>query len=167
PLLNILFHYQFPFLPRRRDARLFIRVPTRLVNLSHGLRHLEPTTSASRDDDIDTPERVLGVELRDVEHAVPVLTSARDVDGQPEGVLVRLQLGLVVRVGSPVRVNPESSVLRGVQPGLSDHAPRNFGEVPRLRSRNRVDRKSTRLNSSHVKISYAVFCLNKIKLRKR
>src|SRR5690606_41947695 len=24
---------------------------------------------------------------------------------------------------------------------------------------NRVDRKSTRLNSSHVKISYAVFCL--------
>src|SRR5690606_39506018 len=26
-----------------------------------------------------------------------------------------------------------------------------------------VDRKSTRLNSSHVKISYAVFCLNKNK----
>src|SRR5690606_40611159 len=26
---------------------------------------------------------------------------------------------------------------------------------------NGVDRKSTRLNSSHVKISYAVFCLNK------
>src|SRR5690606_40686712 len=26
---------------------------------------------------------------------------------------------------------------------------------------NRVDRKSTRLNSSHVKISYAVFCLKK------
>src|SRR5690606_40929071 len=31
---------------------------------------------------------------------------------------------------------------------------------------NNIDRKSTRLNSSHVKISYAVFCLkNKIKLR--
>src|SRR5690606_39380807 len=27
----------------------------------------------------------------------------------------------------------------------------------------RVDRKSTRLNSSHVKTSYAVFCLKKIK----
>src|SRR5690606_39663451 len=27
--------------------------------------------------------------------------------------------------------------------------------------RGRVDRKSTRLNSSHVKISYAVFCLKK------
>src|SRR5690606_41397391 len=28
-------------------------------------------------------------------------------------------------------------------------------------SHNRTDRKSTRLNSSHVKISYAVFCLKK------
>src|SRR5690606_41645755 len=30
-----------------------------------------------------------------------------------------------------------------------------------------ADRKSTRLNSSHVKISYAVFCLKKKKLEKR
>src|SRR5690606_39846634 len=29
------------------------------------------------------------------------------------------------------------------------------------------DRKSTRLNSSHVKISYAVFCLKKKKIRRR
>src|SRR5690606_41375546 len=32
-------------------------------------------------------------------------------------------------------------------------------------ARQRLDRKSTRLNSSHVKISYAVFCLKK-KIRK-
>src|SRR5690606_41970060 len=32
-----------------------------------------------------------------------------------------------------------------------------------LRDRGRRDRKSTRLNSSHVKISYAVFCLKKKK----
>src|SRR5690606_42092444 len=31
--------------------------------------------------------------------------------------------------------------------------------------RDRLDRKSTRLNSSHVKISYAVFCLKKKKNR--
>src|SRR5690606_39496234 len=31
----------------------------------------------------------------------------------------------------------------------------------------RQDRKSTRLNSSHVKISYAVFCLKKKKPKKR
>src|SRR5690606_40650184 len=30
-----------------------------------------------------------------------------------------------------------------------------------LQSTGRIDRKSTRLNSSHVKISYAVFCLKK------
>src|SRR5690606_41403239 len=30
---------------------------------------------------------------------------------------------------------------------------------PRTRARPTPDRKSTRLNSSHVKISYAVFCL--------
>src|SRR5690349_22207005 len=30
----------------------------------------------------------------------------------------------------------------------------------------RLDRKSTRLNSSHVEISYAVFCLKKKKIRK-
>src|SRR5690606_41875506 len=31
----------------------------------------------------------------------------------------------------------------------------------RIRARRLQDRKSTRLNSSHVKISYAVFCLKK------
>src|SRR5690606_41903254 len=31
------------------------------------------------------------------------------------------------------------------------------------RSEQQIDRKSTRLNSSHVKISYAVFCLKKKK----
>src|SRR5699024_12578987 len=30
-----------------------------------------------------------------------------------------------------------------------------------LKRRHRLDRKSTRLNSSHVSISYAVFCLKK------
>src|SRR5690606_40400489 len=34
---------------------------------------------------------------------------------------------------------------------------------PRPRSDPHLDRKSTRLNSSHVKISYAVFCLKKKK----
>src|SRR3989442_2512206 len=37
---------------------------------------------------------------------------------------------------------------------------RSFRTVPKLRHRER-DRKSTRLNSSHVRISYAVFCLKK------
>src|SRR5439155_24237798 len=33
--------------------------------------------------------------------------------------------------------------------------------VTRMKTGKRIDRKSTRLNSSHVAISYAVFCLKK------
>src|SRR5690606_41195896 len=39
-----------------------------------------------------------------------------------------------------------------------DHAVRRRETLDRL---GPIDRKSTRLNSSHVKISYAVFCLKK------
>src|SRR5437868_11209516 len=41
----------------------------------------------------------------------------------------------------------------------SDHAVRGA----RANAHTRADRKSTRLNSSHVSISYAVFCLKKKK----
>src|SRR5690606_2406301 len=41
------------------------------------------------------------------------------------------------------------------------HAPRTLGDG--LGEAFDIDRKSTRLNSSHVKISYAVFCLKKKK----
>src|SRR2546430_6487555 len=37
------------------------------------------------------------------------------------------------------------------------------GEWPRVGDVRRIDRKSTRLNSSHSQISYAVFCLKKKK----
>src|ERR1039457_5017021 len=36
--------------------------------------------------------------------------------------------------------------------------------IPAVQEANRSDRKSTRLNSSHLVISYAVFCLKKAKL---
>src|SRR5690349_23619372 len=39
----------------------------------------------------------------------------------------------------------------------------NKGQLQSLDSRTKLDRKSTRLNSSHVEISYAVFCLKKKK----
>src|SRR5690606_42103106 len=44
------------------------------------------------------------------------------------------------------------------------HVPRPYELADSLRARivkSFLDRKSTRLNSSHVKISYAVFCLKK------
>src|SRR5438477_7587643 len=39
--------------------------------------------------------------------------------------------------------------------------------LQRLRERRELDRKSTRLNSSHMSISYAVFCLKKKKKNKK
>src|SRR3712207_8601312 len=56
--------------------------------------------------------------------------------------------------------------------GAVDAARRLLGQVTAMTSRRRtpqlragsVDRKSTRLNSSHANISYAVFCLKKKKL---
>src|SRR5690349_22729161 len=47
-----------------------------------------------------------------------------------------------------------------------DGAGRAEGEGERARRQARRDRKSTRLNSSHVEISYAVFCLKKKKKNK-
>src|SRR5690242_21819120 len=41
---------------------------------------------------------------------------------------------------------------------LSSDSPKNFLQAVRV-----ADRKSTRLNSSHMSISYAVFCLKKKK----
>src|SRR3712207_7168681 len=50
-------------------------------------------------------------------------------------------------------------------PVLGDAGPRPADElvsiVARLRDTDDRDRKSTRLNSSHANISYAVFCLKK------
>src|SRR5690606_42053684 len=58
----------------------------------------------------------------------------------------------------------------GARPCADQRASAEVGEVERRRpvaaaprgpDRREQDRKSTRLNSSHVKISYAVFCLKK------
>src|SRR5438034_6661605 len=50
---------------------------------------------------------------------------------------------------------------------VGERGHRGLGEgVPGIRLRDRQDRKSTRLNSSHTVISYAVFCLKKKKKKK-
>src|SRR2546429_3780985 len=58
---------------------------------------------------------------------------------------------------------------RALQPGLHDARAFVRSRVRARRARRRSrrrDRKSTRLNSSHGYISYAVFCLKKKKKRK-
>src|SRR5258707_11050088 len=56
---------------------------------------------------------------------------------------------------------------RRERPGFGDHAGENrFGGRARTSpSKTVLDRKSTRLNSSHANISYAVFCLKKKKIQ--
>src|SRR3989475_5945313 len=53
--------------------------------------------------------------------------------------------------------------LVAVQDGLHQVAHAR-GDLVALLGQRRVDRKSTRLNSSHSQISYAVFCLKKKKI---
>src|SRR3989475_9362422 len=59
---------------------------------------------------------------------------------------------------SPPCRSPERAHVGRTFPHLCD--PRRFGKV---RKDVGTDRKSTRLNSSHSQISYAVFCLKKKK----
>src|SRR2546430_11510228 len=58
-----------------------------------------------------------------------------------------------------------SYVLRECCPARNedDCARPRFGSAPTIPRRCTTDRKSTRLNSSHSQISYAVFCLKKKK----
>src|SRR5690606_18246692 len=62
---------------------------------------------------------------------------------------------------------PAHSAPPGAQVELAipaQHAQGAYGHIPQ---EEEGDRKSTRLNSSHVKISYAVFCLKKKKEDRR
>src|SRR2546429_6731615 len=73
-----------------------------------------------------------------------------ELKGRPEGA--GLARGLAVWVETPC---PSKRV------GSSNSAP----PTPSRKKLRRLDRKSTRLNSSHGYISYAVFCLKKKKKR--
>src|SRR5690606_41183678 len=100
-------------------------------------------------------------------------------------------LGSALRPRPPSTLFPYTSLFRSCQrPGGGDHQPAGAARRPEVADHpfadhvcglvaqqerrnvpldhgighffaNQGDRKSTRLNSSHVKISYAVFCLKK------
>src|SRR5688572_31811064 len=69
------------------------------------------------------------------------------------------------------RSAPEEARCHQCPPAPFDRlTPPALASGPRMprpdRSQHRADRKSTRLNSSHSQISYAVFCLKKKKKKK-
>src|SRR5690625_5946585 len=70
----------------------------------------------------------------------------------------RLSLDVVVEAGIAIadEVGLEQVSMRKIADRLEVGAMSLYAHVP-----GKADRKSTRLNSSHVAISYAVFCLKK------
>src|SRR5690606_40910853 len=71
------------------------------------------------------------------------------------------------RIGSPTAAGPSiSTPPRGSSRRKSRRCSASHDGSTASRSEAATDRKSTRLNSSHVKISYAVFCLKKKKKKK-
>src|SRR5690606_41872624 len=67
------------------------------------------------------------------------------------------------RRSSDLRAQEEDSVHRVRRKGVVKAGSEHLFKKPHRRLALHRDRKSTRLNSSHVKISYAVFCLKKKK----
>src|SRR3712207_7424263 len=85
----------------------------------------------------------------------------------PYTTLFRSLRGLAARAAAGRGARPPARLLEGAAGGRSGAAgaadgpsPAAGGVAPR---RAGADRKSTRLNSSHANISYAVFCLKKKK----
>src|SRR5437667_8191613 len=63
-------------------------------------------------------------------------------------------------------VSIDSRAIRAGELFVAIHGPRHDGH-DHVASALNLDRKSTRLNSSHITISYAVFCLKKKKKKKK
>src|SRR5688572_32566472 len=73
------------------------------------------------------------------------------------GSKVTFALGVSLQAGSPL----DGVLHEGVPPGQSEPVRLLLTARPVRLDESGADRKSTRLNSSHSQISYAVFCLKK------
>src|SRR5690625_5542522 len=72
--------------------------------------------------------------------------------------------GMKARLGFSVaaHLDPEILILdEALNTGDAKFSKKSADKMKELVERAKIDRKSTRLNSSHVAISYAVFCLKK------
>src|SRR5438876_9048635 len=88
-------------------------------------------------------------------HALPSFPTRRssDLRGFRQPVIFRRSDGSSAEIeAGPLRMRVAMDEIMGIETGRS---------VKRLATGNAADRKSTRLNSSHPSISYAVFCLKK------
>src|SRR5437667_3153136 len=85
--------------------------------------------------------------------------------GGQNGMVAALVIAAVMNFVSYFFSDKIALAMYRAQPVTREDLPRVYGVVERLTQRVGIpiDRKSTRLNSSHITISYAVFCLKKKK----
>src|SRR5690242_2875947 len=112
----------------------------------------------------DVVAQITGVQVRET---VPdsILDQADEVelaDLSAEDLLTRLREGKVYVPEQAARA-VEQFFRKGNLIALRELALRRAAEGVDAQMRGYIDRKSTRLNSSHMSISYAVFCLKKKK----
>src|SRR5687768_10402560 len=115
---------------------------------------LERDFLVMRDDGKHMDDSVQGLPYR----PDPTISSAAFAARCPETTALSIVAGSPVAIQSPARKKPATGVCVSGRAGL----PGRNENVAR-----RSDRKSTRLNSSHGYISYAVFCLKKKKKKNK
>src|SRR5207253_9885732 len=88
-------------------------------------------------------------------------------DALPFSIPLLFMMSMTTSVSLPPISNPNLPPEMRIDPGALQPTPLGFRQVknplPYSAPTIKPDRKSTRLNSSHVAISYAVFCLKKKK----
>src|SRR5476651_1602734 len=70
---------------------------------------------------------------------------------------------LMIRLPPRSTLFPYTTLFRSMASNIAKGGWAEIGEIDSLGHKLNADRKSTRLNSSHANISYAVFCLKKKK----
>src|SRR5690606_18684465 len=83
---------------------------------------------------------------------------ARNAQSRVRDALNGLAVNGVTLASIGIKTDPVTGNLSVDSTKLNDALKNNRAEIEQLFSGENGDRKSTRLNSSHVKISYAVFC---------
>src|SRR3989454_3580218 len=143
------------------------------------LRHLryfvavaeEGSLTVAAERRLHTAKPSLSRQIRDLEYEVGaqlIIRSARGIELTAAGRVfldhARLALAQVDAAGEAARRAAQPAKASFALGFLTGHEIDWLPEAIRL-LRDELDRKSTRLNSSHLVISYAVFCLKKKKKR--
>src|SRR6266498_5602066 len=156
---------------RESAARLFVEqgfVATTMKQVATAAGVAERTVYAAFPSKADLFNEALGVATVGDDLPVPVADRAefRAAFDERDG---RRALTLVVDYGTALLERAGPLIITSIESAGADPDMRRIADqgahatAVNLGAFARADRKSTRLNSSHVRISYAVFCLKKKK----